>query len=268
MRFANAVAHPIRPRIAGLALVWHLIELGVVWSSARLWTEVTTFVGFLSMTGVASACSLVVALCVIGFGSAWRWRDLGLTPRQLLAALTTGVICWATNQAVQLIDAAFAAASTPRQIDLSGAFLNAYNEEVLFRFLLLGAAAFVLVQRLPPRRAIWCAIAISSVIFVASHIPHDLVVGDIHRPLRYPSLLGYAGLLSLVYLTTGNLMTATVLHMLGNEPALVVSGPHVLTITTIVNWTACILVIVAHGWVRGREARSRRAVRERGRRGA
>lgn len=237
-------------------LVLQATGLGLLWSSARLWTRVASWVPFLSMTGVAAGCLLVIALCAIALAGAWRWRDLALTPRQLVAALATGAACWAANQGAQLIDVALAHPIAPRPIDLSGAFLNAYSEEVLFRLLLLGAAAALLARRLPPRRAVWWAAACSTIVFALWHIPHDLVVGDIHLLLRYPSLLGLGGMFCLVYLTTGNLMTAALLHMIGNEPALVVAGPHALAITTVVNGSACIVVIASRGWYRGRARRA------------
>jgi hypothetical protein len=54
-------------------------------------------------------------------------------------------------------------------------------------------------------------------------------------------LLAIAGLLAVIYLDTGNLMTCVLLHLLTNEPLVVVRGPHLWMIALAATW----LVMVA-----------------------
>jgi membrane protease YdiL (CAAX protease family) len=234
-----------------LVLTLNWIQLYLSWSHRSLWSESADLVPVLSMTGLAASLAIAVTLGLVALGGRIRWQDLGLTPPQLAIALLIGGAAWACTQAVQLVDVAWYGRSAPRAMDIAGAFLSAYSEELIYRLVVIGGMATLLRRWMQPRQALRLAVLLSVALFALSHIPHDLAWGLFWRIERYPALLAYGALMSLIYLVTGNLMTAALLHMLSNEPIVTFGGPHLVMHATTVNLSACIAVLVWHGW-RGR----------------
>lgn len=244
----------IRPWVAALTLTLRGVLLSLIWSRRDLWAECAAWIPVLSTTGFASVVSLGMSLALVLCTTRLRWRDLGLTPRQIRSALSIASLVWLATQAAQILDARWFGEVAPAAVDLPGAILSAYSEEFLFRLVAISGATRVAATRMNARSALRMGFVVSVVLFAVSHIPHDLVEGNIYHLERYPQLLAYGGLMALVWLTTGNLMTATLIHMLDNQPPLVIAGAHSVAITIVVNWIACGAVILAAAWRRSRAA--------------
>jgi len=256
---ATDVRVSIRPWVAGLAVALQGTLLTLEWTHRDVWAEAASWVPVVSTTGVAAALSLCMSLGLVVGATTLRWRDLGFTPRQLGVAGVVALALWASNQMLQLIDVAWNGPAVPATRDVSGAFLSAYSEELLYRCIVIGGAASALATRGRLRHPMAAAAAISTLIFAASHIPHDVALGDVGHPERYPQLLAYGGLMAVICLQSSNLMLVALIHMLGNEPILLVSGPHAIDITILVNWVACGVVIARYTWRRPRPASRERA---------
>jgi len=249
VRCASDVPVEVAPWRAAVAIALDVGLLCAWWWHPWLWRQVTIWLHVLSMTGSASAVDLTVTLAVMA-GARLTWAKLGLTPRQLAAALAIAGATWAANQLVQWIDVAWTGASVAQWVDVPGALLNAYGEELLCRLVLIGGLTTLLSRRMPAARAVRWAVVIATLIFAASHLPHDLAQGQIHHLERYPALLGFGLLMSLVYLQTGNLMIGALLHVLLNEPVLIIAGPHADMVTVAMVWIASGAVIAVQAWRR------------------
>jgi membrane protease YdiL (CAAX protease family) len=245
----------IRPWIAGLALLLHGAQLCFVWSHRELWAQSSAWIPGLTSTAFASLISLCTSFTLVACTTKLRWRDVGWTPCQLGWAVVVGTSAWLFNQVFQLIDARWNGLFTTTKADLPGAALSACSEEFLFRLVAVGGVASLAITRFQSRHPLRWAGVTSSFLFAISHIPRDIVLGVYQHFERYPLLLAYGGLMVLVYLTTGNLLMTALLHVLGNQPMLIVAGSHTYAITiVVVKLLVPAAVIIGFAWRRSRVA--------------
>ncbi|MEO8552447.1 MAG: CPBP family intramembrane glutamic endopeptidase, partial [Kofleriaceae bacterium] len=159
----------------------------------------------------------------------------------LVQAIGIGLAVWVLYQLGMLIDRAWFGAATPIPPDLSGDLLGAYGEELPYRVVVIGGVVAMLHDR-PRGRALAYAAVISALLFALAHLPADLVTGAITDPTRMLVRFGYGLVLAAVYLATGNVMLATVLHAMVDGPILWVAGPHQIAVTSGINWAAGLAV--------------------------
>lgn len=215
-----------------------------LWSNRPLWGRASAAIPGLASWSFFAVLLLLLALVIVVPTIRPRAVELGLAPTQLVAALGVGAAMWATYHVVELVDIACDGRSPPPKMDVIGDVLGCYAEELIYRVVALGAIATALGRRMSQRRAIVIAVVGSSLLFWLSHLPRDLVMGDIADPFRIPTLVGEGLLMSAVYLSTGNAMIAGVLHALGDGPMLVFAGTHHVVFTSAANAMFCIALVL------------------------
>jgi len=226
--------------------------LVVLWSNRDWWWRASAVIPVLSTWGFVAALLLIVALVVVVPTMRPTLSELGLAPRQLVAALCVAAALWTAYHLVQVVDIACFGRAPVGAMDVVGDLVGAYAEELIYRVVTLGAIATVLRRRMPEHRAIAIAIVGSTVLFWLSHLPHDLVTGDIADPTRLAVRVGQGVLMAAVYLSSGNVMIAAVLHALVNGPMLLIAGAHYVATTAATNWLCCIALVL---WYQCRLAR-------------
>lgn len=253
MRSASGVPVAVRAGPAAATVVLTTAMLVVLWSNRDWWWRASAAIPVLSTWGFIAALLLLLALVVVLPTMRPTVSDLGLAPRQLVAALGVAAALWTAYHLVQLADIACFGRVPVGAKDVVGDIVGAYAEELIYRVVALGAIATALRRRMPKQRAIAIAIVGSTLLFWLSHLPHDLVTGDIADPTRFAVRVGQGLLMAAVYLSSGNVMIAVVLHALVNGPMLVIAGTHHVTTTAATNWLSCIALVI---WYQRRLARS------------
>jgi membrane protease YdiL (CAAX protease family) len=243
----------VRPRWAALAVVLSVAVTTLLWSDRELWRHASAAIPLLSTWAFLAGATLLSVLIVVLPARALSCSQLGLTPRQLVQAVGVGVAVWLAGQLVELADVAGWGRAPLAAMDVPGDVLGGYAEELTYRVIALGAIAGVLRARIPAARAITGAILLSTLLFWLSHLPHDLVTGEINDPTRFAVRVGQGLLMAAVYLSSGNVMLAAVLHALVNGPMLVVAGPHETMLTPATNWLGCLALVL---WYQRRLARA------------
>lgn len=244
------VAVPAAPAIATVVLTSALLVL--LWSYRIWWWRASEAIPVLSMWGFIAVLLLLVALVVILPTLRPSASQLGLAPTQLVAALGVAAATWSIHHLVQVVDSACFGRAPVGAIDALGDLIGAYEEELIFRVVVLGAIATALRRRMPERRAIAIAIVTSTLLFWLAHLPHDLATGDIADPTPFAVRTGYGLLMAAVYLSSGNVTISAVLHALFNGPMLVIAGAHHVTTTAATNWLCAIALVL---WYQRRLAR-------------
>ncbi|HEY1817600.1 MAG TPA: CPBP family intramembrane glutamic endopeptidase [Kofleriaceae bacterium] len=211
----------VAPAVALAVLAWAIAVLLVNWFAP----QAIAWLPAAGSTVTAMALTLVGVVPLIRIDPRVRHRELGFTWAQLRAGAFAFAALWAANQLGGIIDAALSGrvASTP--YDLAGFILVGYGEELVFRVALIGAALDVLSKRCSPRAALAYAVAFSTLVFVASHVPHDVVLGSA-SVLRYASLAAMGVCFAVAYVASGTVMVPAALHVIANAGMVIVAGPH------------------------------------------
>ncbi len=253
MRSARGVPIAVRAETAAATVLLTTAMLVVLWCNPVLWWRASAAIPWLSTWGFIAALLLLLALAVILPTMRLTMSELGLAPRQLIAALGLAAALWTAYHLVQVADVACCGRAPTADMDVIGDLIGAYAEELIYRVVVLGAIATALRRRIPDNWAIALAILGSALLFWLAHLPRDLVTGDIADPMQFAFRVGLAVLMSAIYLSSGNVMLATVVHALVNGPMLVIGGAHHATTTTATSWLISIALVI---WYQRRLARS------------
>ena len=182
----------------------------------------------------AIATGVVIGVVILWFGGLTA-KDIGLKGSQLLEGVTVGLAFWVLVQITQLL---IGLAKTGRVavapiwaeegvgpilgLLLGHLFGTALCEETIFRGFFLPQLWLVLRDRMSSssKLTVSLAVLISQVLFALMHLPWQAAKGVDTGSLPFVvlAMLFNGIILAIVYLRTGNLFIAIVIHALGNAP--------------------------------------------------
>lgn len=244
MRSAPGAPIHVRAGAAVATVALTTAMLVFVWTNPWWWWHASAAVPGLSTWGFVAALQLLLAVIIILPTVRPTLSAVGLAPQQVFAAFGVGVAIWILSHVVALVDIAASGCAPPPDVDVLGDILGAYGEELIHRVVVLGAISTALRNRMTDSGALVAAIFGSALVFWASHLPRDVVTGEIADPARFAVVVSHGVLLAGVYLSSGNVMLATVVHALGNGPMLAIAGAHHVTVTPATNWICCIAMVL------------------------
>jgi uncharacterized protein len=177
---------------------------------------------------------LVVAIGIFFWLGRLRPVDVGLQRNKLLSAVLFGLVLWGLGQLAVVLFGLFTGESLvlqPRGLFVVYTFLgqllgNALYEEIAFRgFLLLQLYLKIAGSH---RLRLILALVLSQAFFALIHIPNiflvrELVLSALPTDLLRLFVLGLV--FAFIYLYTGNLFVAVVVHAFANVPALIWTVP-------------------------------------------
>ena len=167
-------------------------------------------------TLLIAQASVLVAAVVLVSATGLRWRDLGLGPRSLVAAVVVGAAAYAVIVAVAgVLNAAFDTgfALLRSRYEAAAFFdnwlLTAFAEQLLFAGVLFG-----LVLGIVDRRRRWLVVGLVAVGFALWHLPGYLAVGYGAAATAGRLALNLASWLIFgsIYALSGNLWLVVVAH--------------------------------------------------------
>jgi membrane protease YdiL (CAAX protease family) len=229
-----AILASLLAAVTALLLIWG-------WLFAGTWLDslLAHLGGVIGDTFVASMFALAIQVPIYLGMARLSLRDVGVTTRGLLGGLAIGFWMWLAAQVVLLVGALVHGDSIALDPNVDRDHVrmlvdqvagNALEEEIIFRGFLL-VQVVLLAQRLlgPRRRTAWVLGLIASQVFFAlTHIPQRWIIMDLHGGALIENLASTAimGILfALVYIRTGRLGFAVVVHALGNLPFAMVNSP-------------------------------------------
>ena len=172
--------------------------------------------GYGPSTLLIAQASVLVAAAVLVAATGLRWRDLGLSPRSLLAAVVVGTAAYAAITAVAAVlnaafDTGFSLFRSRYEVAafVDNWLLTAFAEQLLFAGVL-----FRLARGFVDRRRLWLAIGLVAVVFALWHLPGYLAVGYGAAPMAGRLVLNLASWLVFgsIYALSGNLWLVVVAH--------------------------------------------------------
>ncbi|HEX6881815.1 MAG TPA: CPBP family intramembrane glutamic endopeptidase [Planctomycetota bacterium] len=215
--------------------------------------------GLLPARFLMSLAAFAFLAVVIFWIARLKPADVGWHASALAPALGITLLCWALMQvglcilafalrdrpALTATDSGLLRLVLPMATDLLG---NSWLEETFFRGYLLQQLFRRMVLRCSRRAAWWCAALGALLLFVLAHVPRF-----IGSPEDLPAGVGLAvlwaacfgGLLTVVFLVTGNLFLCVGLHALHNARPMLLAAPWqrveimwwVVTLAVILVWS-------------------------------
>lgn len=249
--------------LAGVALVVSLAKTIAVWAvifpSGVLDPIEDATAELVTSTAIVTGLELGILLALAGCWSLAP-RDLGLTCADLRRAIAPALAIWLGAQAITFVGAlasgtlALGASWHAPPATIAGDFLaqlaaSTLAEEVLFRAVVLVAVVHA-VGRTP--RGVAAAIAVSTVVFTASHFPRHVAVG-LDAVAWTQATVGHVQMgvfFAIAFLVTGNLWLTAAVHTLVNMRLSLALAPPAFEESSVAVATIAYLVISARARAR------------------